>query len=103
MRKEYGQVVVLSGSTKFKESFISEARRLALEGYIVISLSVFHHANNEDLTAEQIEMLMINHKKKIRMCDILHIINENNYMGKGTIEEIEYAKKYNKEITYMEN
>ena len=43
------------------------------------------------------------HKRKIDMADEIFVINKDGYIGQSTKSEIEYAKKTNKRITYMEN
>lgn len=99
----YGKIVCLCGSSKFKDIFKQEERRLTLQGYIVLSLAIFVHADNEELTDEQIQMSIINHKKKIRMCDMVYVIDVDNYIGDCTQNEIKYAKSINKEIHYYNN
>lgn len=37
-------VITLCGSTKFKDDFIREQKRLTLEGNIVISVGLFGHS-----------------------------------------------------------
>ena len=41
------KVITLCGSTKFKDEFINENKRLTLEGNIVISVGLFGHADGE--------------------------------------------------------
>ena len=43
------------------------------------------------------------HMKRIDMSDAIYVINKDGYIGKATLEEIEYAKSNNKEILYLEN
>ncbi|HHT96865.1 MAG TPA: hypothetical protein GXZ90_03095 [Clostridiales bacterium] len=42
------------------------------------------------------------HKKKIDMADSVFIINKDGYIGKDTIQEINYACKQGKPIYYLE-
>lgn len=95
------KIVTISGSTKFKDIMLKEERRLTLEGYIVLPLCVFDHADDENLTETQIDMLYQNHLKKIRMCDIMYVVDVDNYIGENTRKEIKYAKDIHKEIHYM--
>ena len=37
------------------------------------------------------------------MADEIFVINRNDYIGESTKSEIEYAKKTNKNVNYMEN
>lgn len=97
------KVVTLCGSTKFKEDFIKEQKRLTLEGCIVISVGLFGHSGDDEVFTDGVkEMLDDMHKRKIDMADEIFVINKNGYVGKSTKSEIEYALKTNKKVNYME-
>ena len=104
------EVVTLCGSTRFKDEFIKEQKRLTLDGKIVISVGLFGHSGDnevwenmsEDTLTKTKEMLDDMHKRKIDMADSIHVINVNGYIGSSTKSEIEYAKKTGKKITYYE-
>lgn len=104
------EVVTLCGSTKFKDEFLKEQKRLTLAGKIVISVGLFGHSGDnevwenmsEDTLTKTKEMLDDMHKRKIDMADSIHVINVGGYIGSSTRSEIEYAKKNNKKITYLE-
>lgn len=104
------EVVTLCGSTRFKDEFIKEQKRLTLEGKIVISVGLFGHSGDnevwenmtEDTLTKTKEMLDDMHKRKIDMADSIHVINVGGYIGSSTKSEIEYAKANNKNITYLE-
>ena len=51
-------------------------------------------------TNEQLEKLKVAHFKRIEISDAILVINKDNYVGKSTNLEIEYAKKLGKEIIY---
>ena len=98
------KVITLCGSTKFKDDFIKEQKRLTLEGYIVISVGLFGHSGDNEVWSENTkEMLDDMHKRKIDMADEIFVINKNGYIGSSTKSEIEYAIRTNKKVTYMEN
>lgn len=98
------KVITLCGSTKFKDDFIEQQKRLTLEGNIVISVGLFGHAgDNEVWTEGTKEMLDDMHKRKIDMADEIFVINKNGYIGNSTKSEIEYALKTGKKVNYMEN
>lgn len=42
------------------------------------------------------------HKRKIDMCDEVHVLNVNNYIGESTRSEINYAYSIGKPVVYME-
>jgi len=105
------EVVTLCGSTRFKDEFMKEQKRLTLAGKIVISVGLFGHSGDnevwegmsEDTLTKTKEMLDDMHKRKIDMADSIHVINVGGYIGSSTKSEIEYAKNHNKKITYLEN
>lgn len=95
------KIITLCGSTKFKEQFEIENRRLTLEGNIVISVGVFGHHDNISFTKAEKELLDKIHFKKIKMSDEIKVINADNYIGNSTRREIEYAKSLGKKVTYL--
>ena len=97
------KVITLCGSTKFKDDFLREQKRLSLEGNIVISVGLFGHSGDDEVWSDGIkEMLDDMHKRKIDMADEIFVINTNGYIGSSTKSEIEYAIKTNKKVNYME-
>lgn len=100
--KKY-KVITLCGSTKFKELFIAEAKRLTLEGNIVISVGLFGHSGDNEVWENNTKQMLDDiHKEKIRMSDAIYVINPNGYIGESTMSEIKYATLLNKEIMYLE-
>lgn len=96
------KVVTLCGSTKFKEQFLEEQKRLTLDGYIVISVGLFGHSgDNEVWTDDTKEMLDNMHKSKIDLSDEIFVINVNGYIGSSTKSEIEYALSKKKLVKYL--
>lgn len=97
------KVITLCGSTKFKDEFLREQKRLTLEGDIVISVGMFGHSgDNEVFSGDVKEMLDDMHKRKIDMADEIFVINKGGYVGLSTKSEIEYALKTNKKVVFME-
>lgn len=97
------KVITLCGSTKFKDDFIREQKRLTLEGNIVISVGLFGHSGDDEVFTEGVkEMLDDMHKRKIDMADEIFVINKNGYVGSSTKSEIEYAHNHGKAVRYME-
>ena len=98
------KVITLCGSTKFKDEFLREQKRLTLEGNIVISVGLFGHSGDDEVWTENTkEMLDDMHKRKIDMADEIFVVNKGGYVGTSTKSEIEYATKTGKNIVYMEN
>ncbi|CDC68644.1 MAG TPA: hypothetical protein DCR62_02635 [Acholeplasmatales bacterium] len=97
------KVITLCGSTKFKDEFLIEQKRLTLEGNIVISVGLFGHSGDDEVWTENIKKMLDDmHKRKIDMADEIFVINKNGYIGSSTKSEIEYALKTNKKVNYME-
>lgn len=98
------KIITLCGSTKFKEQFIAEQKRLTLEGNIVISVGLFGHSGDVEVFTDDVkEMLDEMHKRKIDLADEIFVINVDGYIGKSTKSEIEYAIRNNKIVKYLEN
>lgn len=104
------KVITLCGSTKFKDDFLKEQKRLSLEGNIVISVGLFGHSGDSEVWEGMDEntltktklMLDDMHKRKIDMADEIFVINKNGYIGESTKSEIEYAIKTNKKVNFLE-
>ena len=98
------KVITICGSTKFKESFIEAQKRLTLEGNIVISVGLFGHAGDTEVSTPGVkEMLDDMHKRKIDMADEIFVINEGGYIGSSTRSEIAYAEACGKRVNYLVN
>lgn len=102
-KPKHYKVVTLCGSTKFKDDFIKEQKRLTLEGNIVISVGMFGHSGDTEAWDGNVkEMLDDIHKRKIDMADEIFVINKGGYIGPSTKSEIEYAKLTGKKVVFME-
>ena len=96
------KIITLCGSTKFKDEFIAEQKKLTLEGNIVISVGLFGHSGDSEVWSEATkEMLDDMHKRKIDLADEIFVINPDGYIGASTRSEIEYAIKTNKPVRYL--
>ena len=97
------KIITLCGSTKFKDEFIAEQKRLTLEGNIVISVGLFGHSGDNEVWEEKTKpMLDDMHKRKIDLADEIFVINVGGYIGSSTRSEIEHAKETNKPVNYLE-
>ncbi len=96
------KIITLCGSTRFKDEFFAEQKRLTLEGNIVISVGLFGHSGDNEVWEEGTkEMLDDMHKRKIDLADEIFVINPNGYIGESTKSEIKYAKMKHKKIKYL--
>ncbi|MCK9446504.1 hypothetical protein M0Q50_06495 [bacterium] len=97
------KIITLCGSTKFKDEFIAEQKRLTLEGNIVISVGLFGHCGDVEAWSNNTkEMLDKMHLTKIDMADEIFVINKGGYIGESTNREIAYALLTHKEVKYLE-
>ena len=97
------KVITLCGSTRFKDVFMEEQKRLTLEGNIVISVGLFGHSGDDEAwTEETKEMLDDMHNRKIDMADEIFVMNVGGYIGSSTRLEIEYAAATGKAVNYLE-
>lgn len=96
-------IVAMIGSSRFREQHQKEAKRLTLEGNLVIPLILFRDTDADDAFKSQNAITL---KKlcnqKIEICDKVYVINYKRYIGKRTQETIDYAKSLGKEVVYME-
>ena len=95
------KVITLCGSMRFSKEIMRIATELETDkGYCVIQ--PVYNCDDKVLTESDIQNLANAHYKKIDISDAVFIINVGGYIGKSVAEEIEYAKKRNKEIIYLE-
>jgi len=100
--ENHPETVCLCGSTRFKQTYREEERRLTMEGKIVLSCGLFGHADDIDLSSDEKEMLDRLHKRKIDRADRIHVINVGGYIGDSTRGEIEYARENRVKISWLE-
>lgn len=93
--------ITLCGSTRFKREYEALNKQLTLEGYIVYSVAIFEHADNQQLTDEQKKLLDKVHRAKIDNSDAILVIDVDGYIGESTRNEIEYAEKKGKTVKYL--
>ena len=95
-------IITLCGSTKFKDEFLEVQKQLTLQGHIVLSVGLFAHADNLELSREDKVRLDNLHKEKINMSDAIFVINKDGYIGESTYSEIDWADRMKKEIYFLE-
>jgi len=96
------KIITLCGSTKFKDEFVAQQKRLTLEGNIVISVGLFGHSGDDEVWTESTKQMLDDmHKRKIDLADEIFVINPAGYIGASTRSEIEYASQTGKAIRYL--
>lgn len=95
-------IITLCGSTKFKDEYLEVQKQLTLQGHIVLSVGLFAHADDIELTREEKVRLDNLHKEKINMSDAIFVINKDGYIGESTYSEIDWAERMKKQIYFLE-
>lgn len=97
------KIVVLSGSTRFREEFDKAAERFTLAGVIVLMPHVWVRSDPAyaDISDEDKYNLDELHLHKIDMADELFVVNPEGYIGASTTKEIEYAIRTNTPVVYL--
>jgi hypothetical protein len=100
------EIVVLCGSTRFKDEINATNARLTLAGKLVISLGVFGHVDlpERDWTtggSDDKRLLDDLHKRKIDVADRVFVVNPGGYVGESTRSEIAYAQVNGKPVEYL--
>ena len=100
----FPEVVCLCGSTRFKDAYRAENKRLTLAGKVVLSVAFFGHADGESvaISGDEKERLDEVHKRKIDLADRVHVINVDGYVGDSTRSEIDYARERGLPVTWLE-
>jgi hypothetical protein len=96
------KIITLCGSTRFRDEFISQQKRLTLDGHIVISVGLFGHSGDPEVWSEKTKVMLDDmHLRKIDLADEIFVINVDGYIGESTSREIEYAKATKKSVNYL--
>ncbi|MGL5909853.1 MAG: hypothetical protein ACRCZP_07620 [Phycicoccus sp.] len=106
-RKPAPEVVVLCGSTRFKDAWHEQSKRLTHEGRIVLSVGDLDTSDaardvNVPIAPDLKVRLDELHKRKIDLADRVLVLNVGGYIGDSTRSEIEYAARIGRPITYLE-
>jgi dienelactone hydrolase len=100
------RIIVLCGSTRFREEFHRINRELTKQGVIVLAPGVFGHSG-DPLTEEDKERLDALHLRKIDLADEVFVVNPataehpDGYIGESTSNEITYARKLDRPVHYL--
>lgn len=99
------KVVVLCGSTRFKDAFVDAGLYETLAGNIVLSIGCAFKSDTElgivddDPTKRGLDRL---HMRKIELADEVLVLNVDGYIGTSTAREIAHAQALGKPIRYLE-
>jgi len=96
------KIVCLCGSTRFKEEYLRAAYEYTMQGWIVLTVHAFAHADGISYTEDEKADLDILHLRKIDLADDILIISVDGYIGDSTLREISYARSHGKGIRRWE-
>lgn len=99
--RNWANIVVLCGSTRFRDEILDMNRQLTLDGKIVLMPGVFQHQGDQ-ITDAQKEALDRLHLQKIDLADEVVVICPGGYIGSSTNREVQYALSQGKTIRYTE-
>ena len=94
-------VVLLIGSTKFRDVFLAVEEKLALKGYLVFTPSVYNQSGEVPECGVGIKKIL-DTAAKMKVCrsDIVIVIDKDGYIGSSTKSQIEWAELLNKPVLY---
>ncbi len=99
-------IIAICGSTRFIELIAVTAWTFEKQGAITLAPMLLpsgyfsdSHAAEAQGVKEQIDALFL---KKIELADKVFVVNKDGYIGESTRNEIAYAEKLGKPITYLE-
>jgi hypothetical protein len=95
------KIITVCGSLKFEQEMKYHAEKLELEGNCVLSV-IYPTKKKEEYTKDEIKFLGMGHIKRIDISDAIFVVNKNGYIGESVRKEIDFAKRHNKEIIYLE-
>jgi hypothetical protein len=96
-------VVFLCGSTRFVETFNEWRKKLTYEGKIVLAIEIVTTQAKKDYPSlETKKMLDELYLRMIDLADEVMILNVGGYIGESTKKELEYARKHNNTIKFLE-
>lgn len=93
------KIITICGSMRFSEQMKRIAWNLESDkGYSVIQC--VYNENSEPIDDRMVKNMAEAHYKKIDICDLVYIVDTDNYVGTSVKKEIEYAKLNGKEIVF---
>ena len=100
-------IIVLTGSTRFKNEFFKVAKEYEQQGHAVLMPNTFSKSDVEDAYIENDPQILDNlfkaHLQKIDVADKMIVINPGGYIGQGSKKEIMYALTRGVSVEYICN
>jgi hypothetical protein len=101
-------IVCLCGSTRFKDAWHAEMKRLTQECMAIVlavgDLDPRPEARNVNVPVDPELKVRLDelHKRKIDLADSVLILNVGGYVGDSTRSEVLYAERYGKPVVWLE-
>lgn len=96
------KIITICGSTRFKKETEQVARDLSADGWIVLMVEFFGHAEGITYGKDIKTRLDMLHHDKIRHSDAVYIVNVGGYVGESTKMELDLARFLGKAIISSE-
>lgn len=93
------KIITVCGSLKYQDEIMKITEEYALKGNCMLSI-VYPTKDLKNYKQEDIKRLGTLHLERIKLSDAILVVNIDNYIGKQTQKEIDFAKSLNKEIIY---
>lgn len=93
-------IVCLCGSTKFKDQYDEQNRRLTLERKIVLTCGLFL-GSGDTCTPDEEKRIKSLHFRKIDIADEVFVVDVGGYVGESTRQEIAYARAQGKRVGFL--
>ncbi len=94
------KIITICGSLRFKEQIIESALNLELKGNLVISPVFSNKKDKDDFSEDEMKTLIKMQEEKIKLANVIYVVDVDGYIGNQTESEINYAKSLGKEIIY---
>jgi hypothetical protein len=98
-------IVCLCGSTRFKEAWYEQTKRLTYEGKIVLGVGDLNPNKldtNDPIDPTLKARLDELHKRKVDLADEVFVLNVGGYVGESTRSEVLYARRGGKAVRWLE-
>lgn len=91
------KIITVCGSLRYWDEIIRITEKMALQGNCMLSMV---YPTEHAYTREEKELLRNMHKERIKLSDAILVVDIDNYIGRNTRSEIEFAEYSKKEIIY---
>lgn len=105
LRNRNYPVTTVVGSSKFKEKVEEVNRMLVSMGHQVLTMHIFGHADGVDQQPGYVNlkrMFDAAYMDKIERSDGIFVVNPQQYIGLGAMDEILYAASLQKRLYFLE-